>query len=182
MDASVQLDLVHDLRRIFELYGEYQWTAEAEAAMTAWNAAGGPPIPEHPRLMHYNTRRVAHVLKLCQVAAASTSDDLLITVQHFNQAMDWLLELELYLPDIFKATSAGGSSRAIDDVWHWAALTYVKENKPIPEHRLVQYLQARVAIHEVLRIIEVMERGQILIPELGTEGKVYRPRPRKDLN
>ena len=68
---SLRSDLIHDLRVISEAFGQMGFSDEAKSKITDWHLAGGPPIPDHPRLQHYLTRRTAHVLKLSINAAVS---------------------------------------------------------------------------------------------------------------
>lgn len=170
-----------DLDSIFELYGPITFTEQARDAIGNWHM-NPQPVPEHPRLMNYNTRRTAHLLKLCMIACVSAGDTMQVNLDHYRTALGWLLELELYLPDIFKAAVNGGATRAIDECWHFAYAIYMKENQPVVEGRLVEFLAARVAIHEVSRVLEVMERAKLLKPELiAGVGKAYMPRPRRNI-
>ena len=96
------------------------------------------------------------------VASAASTDEPLITLEHVAEALDWLAEVEAAMPDIFKSMKVGADARAIDEVYHFAMTTYMKENKPVLEHRLIHFLQERVPAHSVGRILENMERAKIL--------------------
>lgn len=172
--------LARRLRRIGSLYGEMRFTDEAAELITEWHLAKGPPTPDHPRLVHYNTRRTAHLLKLCMVASAARGDTLQVTADHFREALDWLIEVEAYMPDIFKAMKAGGDSKAIEAAWHFTYEHWVKKKEPIPETRLIYFLQERIPAHNVQRVLEVMVKAEILIQQIGTKGeRVYKPAPRR---
>lgn len=161
LQRKLQADLVH----IGKLYGKMSFEEDAVTAISEWHKAEGPPVPDHPRLVHYCTRRTAHLLKLCMVASAAESDDLVIRLEHFTQALDWLIEAESYMPDIFKAMSNGGDSNVIKETWHYAYQLHMKEKKPILENRLILFIQGRTPSHNVMRILEVMERGGLLRKE-----------------
>lgn len=175
-DATFQR-LVSDIRDISQLYGRMEFTEEAAEAITSWHKAKGPPEPDHPKLTHYNTRRTAHLLKLCTIAAASTGNDRKITLEHYVQALDWLVEAEGVMPDIFKSMTTGGAGRAMEEAWHFVYTLYIKENKPIHESRLTRFLSERVPIHDVGRIIEVMEKAGIIIRKIDLEkgGQAFIP-------
>ena len=66
---------------------------------------GEPPVPDHPKLIHYITRRRTHLYKLSMVASIDRSNALSLTQDDFNKALGWLIEAELTMPDIFKAGS-----------------------------------------------------------------------------
>lgn len=174
-------DLTHDLKLISELYGKMSFTPEAVESLNEWHMKGGPPAPEHPKLVNYlNRRTTGHILKLCIVASVLDSSDLVITREHFQQALDWMIEYEQYIPDIFKSMASGGDSKAIDELWYFAYTLHVKEGKPIAAHRLINFLRERVPAHSVERILQVMVRAQILKEELEPKlGVCYTPKARK---
>lgn len=172
--------LLSDLKRIHGLYGKLQWDPDAAAAIEAWNRAGLPPVPEHNKLTHYNTRRLAHVIKLCMVASISRTSDLRITLDDYQTALGWLLEAETFIPDLFHSHGVAGDSAAIDDAWDFIFRTYNKEGKkPVSEHRVVNFLRTKVPSHSIMKVIEVMERSGIIKGEISaTGGKAYTPAPK----
>lgn len=157
-------DLAHDMRILGEVSGIMDFTEEAAKVISDWHMEGGPPEPEHPRLMHYATRRTYHLLKLCIVAAASDNGgSMTITLDNVQSALDWLIETETYIPDIFKSVANGGDARNIEDCWHFIYQIYMKEGqKPVMEHRIVAFLQERVPAHSVMRVLEVMVRAKLI--------------------
>jgi hypothetical protein len=94
------------------------------------------------------------------VSAADRSDVLLLTKDDFNRAMGWLLEAETYMPDIFSAGSTGTDARAIDEIAHYIGVA--DKGEGVPEHQIVNFARARVPMHSILRVIEIMvASGQI---------------------
>lgn len=179
-DKELVEALVFDLKSIGNLYGELKIDDDVKAAFTEWQRGGRQPVPEHPKLAHYNTRRAAHLLKLCAVACASTGDRPIITLDHYAEAMDWLVEAEHSMSDIFRSMTMGASTRVMDDVWFHAYSIYVKEKKPVIEHRLIAYLSERVPAHDVARILEVMTRAKIFEGgHVAGMGMCYTPRAPK---
>src|SRR6266404_5217698 len=106
-DTTLSKDLIHDLKAINALMGEFKVTEDYRTAVNNWRSLGEPPVPNHPKLIHYATRRRVHLYKLSMVAAVDRSDTLLLTKEDFNRAMGWLLEAEVNMPDIFKAGGGG---------------------------------------------------------------------------
>jgi hypothetical protein len=174
---SLQSELVHDLKIIGKMHGEMKFTSESAAAINNWHMAGGPPTPDHPKLLHYNTRRTAHLLKLCMVASASDSDDLKITIDHYQTALDWLLEMEKFMPDTFKAMSSGGDGKIMKEAWHFTYSMYAREKKPVPAARVYRFISERAPAHSVDRILQVMVNSQVLYETYPKEniGKCYLP-------
>lgn len=180
-NSTTEKELIADLRHIFGLSGEFKFTPEAAEAINKWHMEGGPPTPDHPRLRNYVTRRTSHLLKLCMIASASSSDARIITIEHLHEALGWLVEAEVMMPDIFKALVVNADMKAMDECWHFAFSTFLKEgNRPIAEHRLVAFLQERVPVQNVLRMLQVMQQANILTKEIGEDNLIaYRPKPKK---
>ena len=171
-DDKLFKNLAHDLTEIYSMWGEFSVDDETKQAINDWSKAGGPPVPDHPKLLSYCARRAAHLLKLCMVASAANDSDRIITMDHFAEALDWLVELETYMPDVFKSMKAGGDGRAIDECWHHAYQIWMKEQVPVPEHRLFAFLQERVPAHNVERILDVMTRATLLKKQFTASGGV----------
>jgi len=172
--------LVTDLKHIGALYGKMTFAPNAAALINNWHMSGGEPRPEHPKLANYNIRRTVHLLKLCMIASVADSNELVITLTHAQQALDWLLEAEHHMQDIFKAMTSGGDIKVIEETWYYAYKMFMQTQVPIPEHELVLFIQERTPAHNVGRILEVMVRSKILtMTELNKIGKAYTPRPPK---
>lgn len=174
-DEKLEKDLERDLRHIGQMFGQMTFTQEAIDALNDWHLSGGQPAPIHPKLAHYNTRRTAHLLKLCVVASASQSDDLVITLDHYAEALDWLSEAEFAMADIFKSMKTGGDGAVIEECYHFAYTLWVKEKKPVLEHRLFHFLQERTPAHNVERILTVMEKAGLLKKQFADVGMGYIP-------
>lgn len=162
--------LVADIKDIYNIFGEYTVADDAKEAINSWAAAGGAPAPDHPKLASYCARRIAHVLKLCIIASAASDSERVITLDHFAEALDWLVELESFMPDIFKSLKVGGDARAIEECWHYAYQHWMRKQEPVPEHLLYAFLQERVPVHNVERIMTVMCQAQLLKKQFTASG------------
>jgi len=179
VQEEAQKDLVHDLKIIGSLYGKISFSPEAAEAIGAWHMAGGPPAPEHPKLVHYITRRTAHLLKLSMVACASRGNDLVISIEDYNLALNWLYEAEHFMPDIFRSMNSGGDSKAIEDCWYYVFSLFAKEKKPIAESRILNFLSGRVPAYNVANVLNIMVSSGQLKKEAGALGNCYSPAPRQ---
>lgn len=169
-------NLIDDLKHISRIYGEIKFEKDAAEALVAWHMGGGEPAPDHPKLHNYLTRRTAHLLKLCMVATISEGDTKVITLAHYQKALGWLIELEHYMPDIFKSMQSGGDSKTIEDAWYFAMKLYASSKKPIEERKLVQYLQQRVPAHSIDYIIGIMVKaGMLKETQVNKIGKCFIP-------
>lgn len=179
--TKVYTNLIHDLKSIGHenLYGKMEWSKDAAAAITAWNRKGLPPVPEHGKLVHYNSRRLAHVIKLCMVASISRSNDLLIEVEDYQTAIDWILEIEDKMPDIFHSMGVAGDSKAMEDTWYFVYQIYMKEKKPVLEHRIINFLKDRVPSHSLVKVLDIMVRSGLLKVDLSVNPVGYVPRQKQ---
>jgi len=179
--AATLSDMKADLESVFKLYGEMSFTDDAKAALIEWHSLGGPPIPDHPRLQNYITRRTTHVLKLCMVASAATRDDLVITIEHLHMAFSWLFAAEDLMPDIFKAMQVDNTVKVMDECWHFAYQTYLREgNKPVAEYRIIEFLKQRVPVQNIMHVMNIMEKAKLLEKEMLVDvGNAYKPKPRQ---
>lgn len=176
-NRELEQKLLADLKVIGKLYGKFTWTQEAKAAITDWDWKDGPPKPTHPKLQHYNTRRTVHLAKLCMISSASRGDDLVITLDDFEIARDWLASVEATMPDIFKAMRTGGEQKAIRELWYECWIEYNKHGKKaVPEALLIEFLQDRVAAHSVERILDLMCKSKIFEREYEKGATLYKPR------
>jgi len=170
------------ITHIAGLYGELKFTKESAELIDQFHLSGGEPAPDHPKLVSYKIRRTVHLLKLCQLCSISRSDDLVIEKQDFQRASDFLFEAEAHMPEIFKAMSQGGTGKVMEETWHYVFTTYSKEQKPVMEHRLIQYLQERVPVHNIKQVIEMMEQGKMIEKRLMKGGSAYVPKARRALH
>lgn len=178
-ESQTYNNLVHDLQQINSLWGERTFTDEAKETIRAWAKSGGQPIPDHPKLIGYNARRAAHLLKLCTIASVASTDDPIIDIDHVAEALGWLVEAETFMPDIFKSMKVGADARAIEECYHFAMRVYMKDQTPVLEHRLVHFLQERVPAQNVGKIIEIMERAKLLEKQLVGAGYGYIPKGKR---
>lgn len=152
-------DLIHDIKIINTLMGEFQYTEDFAKAMHNWKLVKLTPTPDHPKLVHYNTRRWAHLLKLTMIACVDRSNDLLLEVQDFNRAMTWLLEAEGFMPLIFQAGSVAPDSRIMDEVVH-----FIKQHKgAVEEHKIVNFMRERTSSMTITPMLKAMEGSQMII-------------------
>lgn len=181
-DLALKKLLQEQLERIASFYGEIRFQREAAEAFDHFHKTMGDPAPDHPKLLSYSVRRPVHLLKLGMISAVSrlaasktAKPEITIYMEDFQRALDWMLEAEAQIPEIFKSAARAGTGRVIEEAWYFMFQTYAKENKPILEFRLVQFLQERVPVHNVQQIIELMVKGKQLEETLTPAGKAYKP-------
>lgn len=173
VNEGLRKKLEQDLATVTQLYGRMQFSSEAQAALEKWAAAGLPPIPTHGRLQNYNARRILHVCKLMMISAISRGNNLQIELEDYIRAQDWLLDAESRMPDIFRDMAGKGDGQVIDDLHDYLWRLYARDQKPIHEARLISFLQGKVPVEKVMRILELAERSEVIERDAGTT--LYRP-------
>lgn len=154
--------LAPDLVRIFEKKGEFRWTQNAIDEINAWNRAGCPPRPTHSKLGHYSSRRALHCIKLAMISSASRLGDMIVTVDDFERARDWLIQAEVTMPDIFRAMGQRSDSQVIIDLHYhiyrkWASVQ-IDKRVPITEQEIYNFLHTRIPSEKIKGMIDVAER------------------------
>lgn len=161
-DEILTENLEHDLRQIHAMYGQFSFEEKVAETLQAWYMADCPPVPDHPKLEHYLPRRHIHFLKICMAVSASRGGDYLIKMQDYQEAMDLFLEAEAFMPDIFKAMRFNSDANVYDEAYQFLYTLYVKEGKPIAEHRLIHFISQRMPSHSVAKVLEVMVHSNLI--------------------
>lgn len=158
-------ELIKHMQRLIKMRGRFEWDERAAIEIDAWHQADCPPAPDHHKLLHYTTRRIAHVIKLCQIFSAAESDSLIIMPSHFHAARDLLLEAEHWMPEIFKEMAGKGAADVINEAWRFLWQRYSARKKPIPESQLIYFLSDKIPAREVMYFIKVMYDSQMIRDE-----------------
>lgn len=167
-------DLITRLKWIGEAYGEFEFTEEAANFVDDWHLSGNKPEPNHPKLIHYNTRRTAHLLKLCMVASISCSTQLLITLDHVQRAMEWMLELEHFLPQIFENMTSTFDGQVIQETLHFCNEFKKRFNKNPTKDMMIKFLSTKVPVYNVERVLDLMTKtGQLRVVTVKGLGETY---------
>lgn len=169
--------LKKDLLRMRDMHGAFTLTDAAKNRINEWNKAGGPPRPRHPKLQNYNTRRTSNVIKLMQVASASSSDNMVIDDEHVLRAIDWLIATEAEMENVFKTMTSGGDSSIISEAMHFLTIAYIKGNKtPVARTRLTAFLMEKTDAYKVRHILELMESSGMMELKAVDGRSAYVPR------
>lgn len=152
-------EMIHDLKLISALHGEFGWSEEYAKAMHNWKLLGFPPVPDHPKLTDYSSRRFSHLIKLSMIASVDRNDSLHLTKEDFNRAMGWLLEAEAEMPRIFSQGKGSADSAAMDIITH-----YIQQHKEgISEHKIINFACQHVQYSgNVLPLIDLMEKSGMI--------------------
>lgn len=172
-DETLAKALKKDIQTIAGRVGKITFERDAADVLEAWNRSRREHEPTHPRLTHYNMRRMLHLLKLSLIAAVDRGSPT-IAILDVQRAQNWLTEAEAVMGDIFLAMSSGGDARVMNEAHHWLITNQVRTNTPATGAALRQYLSGRLPSHSVERVIEMMLRTGA-IKAVGTDGIWAKP-------
>jgi hypothetical protein len=176
-NEAMYRDLIADLARLKTLSGGFNWDPGAVEGITNWYHNGEKPVPVHAKLKHYNTRRVAHLIKLSMIAAVARRSDMTVLLEDFVQAAEWLFEAEDLLPEIFSVAGVNVESRAMDDLIYMIEKSFAKNQRPVSEYFLVNFLKDRVPSYAVMKVIEIMVKSHKVKVQLIAGVPGYTPAP-----
>lgn len=147
-------DMIHDLKIINAIVGEFTYDDSWTTAMNSWKELKFVPVPSHPKLEHYCTRRFTHMMKLSMIASIDRGDSLVLTVDDFNRAMGWLLRAEENMPLIFSGGQGGTDSKAIDEIEH-----FVRQQGEVGEQQILNFARRHIQFAtNVPKILALMEQ------------------------
>lgn len=172
-------DLLTDLKVVCELHGECGFTPEAEEAIVHWYEKGLQPEPQHTKLKHYLPRRILNTLKLCIISSVARGNSLMVEVEDFERARDWLLEAEALMPDVFKDMGGGNDGQLIQDLHYYLWDIYSKNGqKAISLQRINTFLMGRTPAYNAENILKLCISTKIII-SAGLD--MYTPGDRNNL-
>lgn len=120
LEEKLKLKLIADLKHIHGLHGEMKLTAGAKAWFNDWyeNVFA---FPEDERLDGFYGRKHDYVLKLGIVLSAAERDDLVIEKEHLLMALEYLDEIEIFMPSMYEAVEVAPTLKYADSVYRHIA-------------------------------------------------------------
>ena len=99
---ELRMMLTHDLEVIRSIYGEFKLGEGWMEEYAKWRIAtyGKKPFRDY-RFDGYFGRRPTHIIRLSMIVSMSRSNELVLTAQDFNRALQFLEEAEIKMPQTF---------------------------------------------------------------------------------
>ena len=164
-------DLDHDLAIINDTFGAFNLSTEWISLVNAWRQEGEHPVPDHPRLTHYNTRRRVNLYKLSMLSCIDRGQDMVINALDLKRAFDWLTEAEGLMPDVFKAGAVNSDSQAMEDIRHFVLAHDVGWG--VSEQKISRFARDLLPMATLERVIATMVRtGDLHYVGIDTSTKV----------
>jgi len=166
---ELRKQLLARLGQMSQLYGQLDWAEDAKEHFRAWHMAGGPPTPVHSKLTHYLSGRSQNVTKLAAVSCVSRGNPTEIQLVDIKRAIDWLLEAEALMPDVFRAMIGKSDSSVMEELRLFMTNWEAKQRTAVPGAAIWRFMKDRVPSEKIWQILQIMERSNIMQRVAGTE-------------
>lgn len=163
------------LSRFSTLFGQMEWEEPAAARLGDWHRQGGPPKPQHSKLVHYNNSRTMFVIKLSIVSAVSATGQLIIRDSDVIRALAWLIAAEAKMPDVFREMIGKSDTQVIDELHYMVMTVWAKNKKAVGTGLLWEFLRQRVPSEKIEKILLSAERSGVLFHPAGAPD-LWQPR------
>ena len=183
--------LAYDLTLLADIHGEFRFEPDAATELELWYESGMEPVPEHPNLQNYTSRRIMHITKLCMAYSISRDSGKLISAEDLMMAREVLLEAESLMPEIFREMSKSTHGAEMEELFQWMWQRYMKPNRagkpnkePIPQHHMMAFMRSRVPARDIPYMIgHMVHSGMIQKLTEGEESQLvfYKPLGREDI-
>ncbi len=178
LPVDARVDMLRKIGAISQLYGQCLWEPAASERIGKWHLAGGPPAPQHSKLAHYLRSRTMMAIKLAIISAVSRTGKLVISKLDADRAIEWLLDAERVMPDIFRAMIGKSDTQIIEELHYFVLNIWTKNHrKPVSGESIWNFLSQRVPSDKVEKILMVAERANILQRVAGA-GDLWLPKPK----
>ncbi len=172
---SVKLgnSLLNDLKSISGIQGRFKIATTTKKLFEEWHMSNADDAPNHPKLLNYIPRRIAHVMKLAMASSIANGNELLITDSDFNEAKSMLLHAESLMPQIFKEMTVSVDAKEIHEI-HSFMFSYCNNTKSdsVPEHQLTRFMMKRVPVNRIQYFMESMLASKMIkMTGINLDGK-----------
>jgi len=169
--------LLARLSHISTLYGRMRVSRAAEDLVRDWHMADGPPTPTHSKLAHYNTTRTQMLIKLGMIACISRTGEMIIQSEDVTRALEWLLEAERRMPDIFRAMTGKSDSQILEELHYFITSKYQNNGKkPVEMKDIYEFLSFRATADKIPGLVVTAEKTQRMIRAGSSD--CWMPRPK----
>jgi hypothetical protein len=178
IEEALRARVLYRLGQISALFGEMIFSQEAASHLAQWHKSGGPPVPQHSKLAHYNRSRSMFALKLSTISGVSRTGKLEIDLIDVKRAIAWLVEAEGLMPDIFREMIGRSDSQIVEELHYYMINKFNKERqKPIISSDIMRFLMMRCPVEKAETIFRMAERANVIARVAGTED-LFVPRPK----
>lgn len=181
--SAIRKVMLDKLAAISRLYGQARWTQDAADYYQKWyltTEKGSSDGPTHSKLQYYRGSRPIMVQKLALTSAVCRTGDLQIDAVDMRRAMEWMLDAEKWMPEIFHAMSGKSDVQVLEQLHYFATALYARAKdgaKFVHSSSLVRFLTGKIPSDRIMLIIQTAERAN-MIERVSGEDQQWVPIPR----
>lgn len=159
-------DLIHDLKHINTIKGNFEIPDDAYAFMEEWylHNSEAPPGTDS-KITGFYQRQPAHIHKIAMIIHLSRSDDLILTIEDFMDAIEALNKIQPKIAGTYKAI--GNNAYAIDMV---SIVKYIEQKGRVSHPELLRTFHSAAEPHKLDEILTGLLQMQTI--SLKTDNKV----------
>lgn len=159
-EVTLQQKLIYDLEAISQMNGLMQYTEGFLKIYSDWctYADGHRPFQDK-KFDGYCGRRRKHLITLSMVCSASRSDEMIITSDDIERAIELLAEVEMKMGKVFKGMGRSGTADLISDAIAFVTNSQVQD---IPLFQFARHFEGDMDKFEMDRVITTLEAMNLI--------------------
>ena len=159
-EIKLQQALINDLEIISQISGRMQYTEGFLETYSDWCYYADTHRPFHDRKFDgYCGRRRKHLITLSMICNASHSDDMMMTTEDIERAIELLAEVEIKMGKVFKGMGKSGTSDLINDAIVFIANSQVPD---IPLWQFARHFEGDMDKFEMERVLITLEAMKLI--------------------
>lgn len=173
IERDLEAALIIDLNTISKLTGPFLMIQDADKYFDDWYKVRTKYQNPDQRMAGYYAKKHTLVLKVAMILSVSINDDLVITEDHIESALQLLGKLELNIPFAFQGVAWGEQAKFQDKV-----MMKIQTEKEIGHAELLQHFHYCMTGNDLKQIIQtLLDEDRIEFERRTTTGRqklVYR--------
>lgn len=180
---GLRAQLLKRLGTMSAMYGPMLWEQAAVKCLDDWHLAEGPPRPSHSKLTHYNRSRTVFVIKLAIISAISRHGQMRIDHFDIERAMEWLIEAEKLMPDIFREMIGKSDRQIMEELHLYMTKIWISQGKKghITSQQIYDFLTHRVPSDKVEKLFMAADKAGFFA-RVGGSSDLFVPKAMKDFS
>ena len=159
-EMRLQQMLVYDLEAINRISGVMQYTEDFLKIYSDWCYYADTHRPfQDKKFDGYCGRRRKHLITLSMICCASHSDEMIMTSEDIERAIEILTEVEIKMGKVFKGMGRSGTSDLLNDAIIFITNSQVSD---IPLFQFARYFEGDMDKFEMERVITTMEAMNLI--------------------
>ncbi len=164
--VKLREDLIHDIRIIHTLNGEFSWEPKAKDTFTQWYES--MPDAEDEKMEGYMGRKHDHALKIAMILSASTGNSLIVKDDHLLASINLLDQAEKFMSGVYSLLA--GEKGLGDDV-RWVLSKLVQNGGTIGHSDLQRKGWDRFNAKTMAEVIQLMIDSEMIVRTFGRSQK-----------